>query len=352
MDAALVRPHACKSRPIIKPHRYLRKHEAVARLRAATDDKVLGLTGGISMLATMLWILGIFAIATVTVVLVRMIFEGLNVQLKEVQLSVPDLDPRLEGMRIFFGSDIHAGPPLRRRGMRKLIHQISALHPDLVLLGGDYVGANFHGADYFYPALAKLKVPLGVYGVMGNHDYWENGPLCVEHFDEAATQALVNEHVRLHYNGAPVNIAGVDDLWAGTPDLASTCDGIEQQEFSIFISHNPDVFAQGLPFKNENGFDLALAGHTHGGQITGWGKWSIAPTDYGKRYLSDWRYENGVPMLVSNGIGCNGFPIRFYADAEMHLIVLTRGEAGVHNLNCASSAEPLRSETPQTQECR
>lgn len=264
-------------------------------------------------------------VAFLIFLLMRMVIEGKRIHVRRTTLFVPDLDERIVGTRIFFGSDIHAGPPLRSKGMKKLVQSINDLDADLILLGGDYVGGNFRGTEYFYPALKKLSAPDGVYAVVGNHDNWETGDAVDTLMSEAGVTLLRNKNVRVLHNGAPINIAGVDDVWTGNPDLLKTAEGIEQDEFAIMLSHNPDVFADGLPNNNKGGFDLAMAGHTHGGQITGFGKWAYAPTEYGKRYLNDWRIEDGVPILVSNGIGCNAVPIRFYAPAEIHLIELQRG---------------------------
>lgn len=283
-------------------------------------------------LGTLLFACAVF-ILFVLFVFVRMIIEAKHIHVRNIRLTVPNLDERLEGTRIFFGSDIHAGPPLRAKGMARLVERINALEADIVLLGGDYVGGHFRGTDYFYPALKKLRAPLGVFAVAGNHDYWETGNAMDTLMYDNGVVLLRNKNVRVMRDGAPLYIAGVDDLWAGNPDLLKTAEGIEQSEFAIMISHNPDIFADGLPNNNKGGFDLALAGHTHGGQITAFGKWAYAPTEYGKRYLNEWRIEDGVPILVSNGIGCNGFPIRFYAPAEMHIIELARGPQKIEDLD-------------------
>lgn len=273
-------------------------------------------------------------VALLIFLLVRMIIEGKRVHVRRTTLYVPGLDERLIGTRIFFGSDIHAGPPLRHKGMKKLTQSINDLNADLILLGGDYVGGNFRGTEYFYPALKNLSAPDGVYAVVGNHDNWETGNAIDTLMREAGVTLLRNKNVRVLHNGAPINIAGVDDVWTGNPDLLKTAEDIEQDEFAIMLSHNPDVFADGLPNNNKGGFDLAMAGHTHGGQITGFGKLAYAPTEYGKRYLNDWRIEDDVPILVSNGIGCNTVPIRFYAPAEMHLINLQRGPQDIVTEEC------------------
>lgn len=272
--------------------------------------------------------------------LIRMVAEAKHIHVRKTTLYVHDLDERLVGTRIFFGSDIHAGPPLQRKGMEKLVRKINNLHPDIILLGGDYVGGNFRGTEYFYPALKELSAPDGVFAVVGNHDNWETGDRIDTLMKEAGVTLLRNKNVRILHNGAPINIAGVDDVWTGNPDLLKTAEGIEQSEFAIMLSHNPDVFAEGLPNDNKGGFDLAMAGHTHGGQITGFGKLAYAPTEHGKRYLNDWRFEDSVPILVSNGIGCNSVPIRFYAPAEMHMIELARGPQRIEDPDTGSTLVP------------
>ncbi len=111
--------------------------------------------------------------------------------------------------------------------------------------------------------------------------------------------------------------------------MAQAARDVSPDSFAILIAHNPDVLPEGLP-SAPRAFDLALAGHTHGGQITLFGLW--APTThsaYDQRFRSGWSEVDGTPVLVSRGTGSYGLPMRFFAPPQIHAILLRRGDSSV-----------------------
>lgn len=256
-------------------------------------------------------------------VLIRLVFEAKRIVVRRAVLSLPHIDSRLEELRIVFAADMHAGPSMQQKSVAKLVEQINELEPDIVILGGDYVGGHYKGNEYFYSEIGGLSPRYGSFAVVGNHDYWET-PDIASRMRDADITLLRNQNASVTINGVRLWVAGVDDLWEGTPDIEQTMKGIVPSDFAILVSHNPDFFADGIPGQ-EAGFDLALAGHTHGGQITAFGKAAYAPTAHGPRYLKDWRVENGIPILVTCGVGSVMVPLRFHAQPEIHLIKLKQG---------------------------
>ena len=96
----------------------------------------------------------------------------------------------------------------------------------------------------------------------------------------------------------------------------------------IFVAHNPDILPTAMKTNGADGdnhwFDIALFGHTHGGQVTLFGFPLLAQfvPDLGDRYLSGWLEENRAAILVSNGVGTEGFPARLFAPSQIHLMTL------------------------------
>jgi len=272
----------------------------------------------------------LLAIAVVVVSFVTwMLIEARSARVSRAVVTSPHLPEAFEGTRVLFASDIHAGPYLGRKRMRALVDRMNDLEPDVVILGGDYVGGRMGGTAIFYPAIARLRSPLGVYAVLGNHDYWEGVEVAKQGFKDAGVALLVNENVAVARDGATIRIAGVDDDWMGTPDAALAASGIDAGEFAVIVSHTPDYFPKSLPGL-EGLFDLALAGHMHGGQITLFGMHSpLVPSEYGQRYKGGWLEEHGTFVLVTRGVGSVTLPIRFFAPPEIHLIELRRGPAGI-----------------------
>jgi len=235
------------------------------------------------------------------------------------------LPAEFDGAKLVFVADIHAGPNLRRDRMKALVDQVNALDPDIIVLGGDYVGGKADGASVFYPAIADLNATLGTFAVLGNHDAWEGADKARAGLSKAGITLLENESVRVRKGDAEIVVAGLEDLYTGAPDAAIAGRNVDPSDFAVLVSHNPDALDGQLP-DTADLWDLALAGHTHGGQITFFGVFApMVATQFGERFRSGWKHEDGVPILVTNGVGTVTAPLRFFARPELHVITLRRG---------------------------
>lgn len=255
--------------------------------------------------------------------------EARLVFVDESIVSSPDLPADLDGTRIAFASDIHAGSLLGQARMQATLDQLQALDGDLIILGGDFGGGGRYGYEWFYPAAARLHAPLGVYAVLGNHEGGGGRARAIGDLQRAGITLLLNDNLRVSEGGAGLRLAGLDDHITGTPDIDSAAEGISPSEFAILLSHNADALPEGLP-RVPGAFDLALSGHNHGGQITVFGLWApVLPSQYGQRFRGGWQQIDGVPLLVSRGAGVFVVPMRFFAPAQIHVITLRRGPASV-----------------------
>jgi predicted MPP superfamily phosphohydrolase len=284
------------------------------------------------------WIVTILAVLVVAFVAWTLI-EARTLGVSRATLSSPNLPASFDGTRIVFVADIHAGPYLGRARVRSLVDRINALEPDLVILGGDYVGGRAGGKSAFYSEIGGLKAPLGVYAVLGNHDYWEGVEQAKTGLADAGITLLLNGNATVERGGESVRIAGVDDAWIGEADVKAAASGIDASEFAVLVSHSPDYFPDALPTTREI-FDLALAGHTHGGQLTVFGMISpFVPSAYGQRYKGGWLEEFGVPVLVTRGAGTVTVPMRFFNPPEVNVIDLKRGPSSVDSHAVTTTSE-------------
>jgi predicted MPP superfamily phosphohydrolase len=239
-------------------------------------------------------------------------------------VSSPDVPMAFDGTRIVFLADIHAGPNFSAARVGRVIDRAMALKPDLIVLGGDYVGGGTNGASMFYPQAGRLRAPLGVFAVLGNHDAWEGTDEALAGLAADNIRVLDNTSTAIVRGGATIRVAGVEDWGTGRPDLVEAGSSVRPGEFALLLSHNPDALGQQLP-ESPGTFDLALAGHTHAGQVTFFGLWApLVPSIYGNRYRCGWHDIAGTPTLVTNGIGTVGLPLRFFAPPEIHVITLRR----------------------------
>ncbi|THF86212.1 metallophosphoesterase [Deinococcus sp. KSM4-11] len=238
-------------------------------------------------------------------------------------------------LRVAFLSDLHYGLYVGGGQIRRWVDAALAARPDLILLGGDYIDQRLRTSPRpLIRELARLKAPLGVYGVWGNHDYGSFGKFASPYYgpaqaDWAARRAQLAQDLGaegitiLRDQGVAVRsdlyIGGVDDLWNGTPDARTALAGAGHLA-TILLSHNPDVLPD-LPVAA----GLVLSGHTHGGQVRlpliGA---PVVPSAFGQRYAMGWvQGAHGTPAYVSRGLGTSGIPFRNLCPPELTVLTLT-----------------------------
>ena len=249
--------------------------------------------------------------------------EPLLLRVRRVEFVSSDLPPAFDGLTVAFLTDIHHGPFFSLERVRRLVSRTNALAPDLILLGGDYVHRSSRYIAPVFEELSGLTAPLGVFGVLGNHDRWEDADLSRQAMVQAGIHALDNSALWLERGGERIRLGGVGDLLTDDPRWAPALDGTTAEDFVLVVTHNPDV-AETLP---DERVDLVLSGHTHGGQVTAFGIWApLIPSRYGQKYRTGLVSAPHTTVLVSNGIGTITPPVRFFAPPEIVLVTLRAGE--------------------------
>lgn len=238
--------------------------------------------------------------------------------------------PRWRGrapLRVAFGSDFHAGPTTDPRLLDAACEALEAARPDLVLLGGDFV--QFHGRHVGPLArrLACLEPPLGTYAVLGNHDLLADDAYLLGQLEAAGIRVLVNESVRLPAPHDGLVICGVDDPVRGAMDAGEAFDDTRDGDARLLLMHAP----QGLLRMAHVPFDLALCGHTHGGQVAlpdGTPLRMPGPRINRRYARGRFALRGGATLIVTRGIGCSTLPIRLFAAPEVHVLTLVPGAPG------------------------
>lgn len=238
-------------------------------------------------------------------------------------------------LRIVAISDLHLGEPhVGLTRLSRIVARANALKPDLVVLLGDYAaGHRFISAPVRIadaaPVLAGLSAPLGVFAILGNHDWWDDldaqrrggGPnLYAMALEAAGIPVLSNRAVRLEHFW----LAGVEDQLAlskgrgrftGLDDLPGTIAQVTDDAPVILLAHEPDLFARAT-----ERVALQLSGHTHGGQVRLFGWSPVVPSRYGNRYAYGHVREGARDLVVTGGIGCSIAPVRLGVPPEITLI--------------------------------
>jgi predicted MPP superfamily phosphohydrolase len=240
---------------------------------------------------------------------------------RRVTLAHPLLPLPFDGLRVAQVADVHAGmfmPPERLARVRSMVEALAA---DLVVFTGDQLDRRQVDADFFVHGFAGLDAPLGVFGVLGNHDHLAGPRLALAAMEAVGITPLVNRSAILERGGSRILLAGVDDLDAAPgwgPDFAAAHRGAA--DFRLLLCHQPNGWRAG----RAAGAHVTLAGHTHGGQIALPSR-GLNVARLTTPYIAG-PYERGGRLLyVSRGIGVGAVPLRFGVPPEVDLITLTRG---------------------------
>lgn len=261
-----------------------------------------------------------------------------QIELVRVPVKIKNLPPTLQGLKIGLLTDFHSSAIVSNSLIRTAGQLIMAEKPDLIVMTGDYISGStkvLSGSVSEFnkehlrgctDALSQLKAPLGVYGVLGNHDFW-SGPEIVTIICEAFSQQvgmvwLRNRSVELTKGGTQFRLLGVDDYWEPSSSLTKACKGIDKETVRILLSHNPDVNEE-ISLARER-IDLVLSGHTHGGQIVvPFLGQPVLPSKFGQKYRAGLVRDGDRQTYISRGVGCLLAPVRVNCLPEATVLTLT-----------------------------
>ena len=262
-------------------------------------------------------------------------------QLKKVKLSLKNLPSEFKGLRIIQISDIHSGSLDDPEAVAKGVDLIMREKPDLILFTGDLVNNQAEEVNPYLKIFGQLKAPMGVYSVLGNHDYgdyvsWpsevakrENLDALKQHHADLGWRLLLNEHVLLELNSQQIALIGIENWgargFAKYGDMKKAVAGLEHVNvpIKILLSHDPSHWEAEVR-KEYRDIDLTLSGHTHGMQfgidIPGF-KWS--PVQYVYKQWAGLYQEDNQSLYVNRGYGFIGYQGRVGILPEITLIELS-----------------------------
>ena len=255
------------------------------------------------------------------------------VKITRVTIESHDIPTSIDGKRIVFVSDIHHGAALSRERVTKLVNRINDLQPDIIILGGDYTSLEDKYVVPVFDELRNLKSKYGVFGVMGNHDYFVNGELTLEMMARNGIKICDNKSYWVKIKKDSIKIGGVDDPEGDGQVLDSTIYDVKRKDFCILIAHRPDYVRQ----INTDLVDLTLSGHTHGGQVTFFGLWAPILPDYNGLWASLslsgesqkycyglYQRKHHMQSYITSGIGTRSPHFRFFRRPEIAVLELKR----------------------------
>jgi uncharacterized protein len=237
-----------------------------------------------------------------------------------VDLPVPGLPPDLNGLRIVQLTDIHLSPLVDEKLLARAVDMANEARASIAIVTGDLVTRVGDPLDACLRQLARLRSDAGTFGCLGNHEIYAGSETYTTlNGRRLGMQFLRSEARTLRFGDAALNLAGVDYQRLRTRYLVGAEKLIVPGATNLLLSHNPDVFRVAAA----KGFDITLAGHTHGGQVS---FEMIHPSLNIAHFYTPFIhgvYEEGPSRLfVSRGVGTIGVPARLGAPPEVAVLRL------------------------------
>jgi uncharacterized protein len=239
---------------------------------------------------------------------------------KQISINLPNLDPAFVGYRIVQLTDLHVGDGINRAQLERIVDVVNAQKPDAIVLTGDYVSKKpERQAKLLTNTLAGFHARDRTLAVLGNHDAFDgNSPSVRRSIANSGITLLENTVYTVNRNGATLHIAGVGDVWYGAADLNRVLAQLPATGAAIMLAHEPD-FADATAATGR--FGLQLSGHSHGGQVRIPFMKKKYPY-YGVKYPIG-RYQVGdMIQYTSRGVGFPGVHARFNCRPEISVFNL------------------------------
>jgi len=261
-------------------------------------------------------------------------------RVEKLKLHFENVPDAFRGMKMVHISDIHSGSLEDHAAVKKGIQKILELNPDIIFFTGDLVNNTANEMEDKIELFSSVQAPMGVYSILGNHDYgdyvqWGSPDAKKQNLDALkATHAklgwrlLLNENVSIEKDGQTLGLIGIENWGARANfskygDLKKAYQGAEDHSFKILLSHDPSHW-EAQVCKEYNDIDLMLSGHTHGMQfgveIPGF-RWS--PVQYVYKQWGGLYKNNHQHLYVNRGFGFLGYPGRVGILPEITVIELT-----------------------------
>jgi predicted MPP superfamily phosphohydrolase len=260
-------------------------------------------------------------------------------RVEKVKLTFENLPSAFKGLKIIQVSDIHAGSLEDKGAVEKGVRKLMEQEPDLVFFTGDLVNNVATEMDGFIDVFSSIKAPMGVFSILGNHDYGDyvkwpskdakeaNLNRLKEIHGEMGWRLLLNENVTIEKDGETIALIGIENWGAKGNfsrygDLQKAYDGTGSHPFKILLSHDPSHW-EAQVCKDYKDIDLMFSGHTHGMQfgveIPGF-RWS--PVQYMYKHWAGVYRNSKQKLYVNRGFGFLGYPGRVGILPEITLIEL------------------------------
>lgn len=264
-------------------------------------------------------IIGLIILVTLAIGIYSTYIERNLLVVKEKNINLNKGGSNSENIKIVQITDTQLGEFYNLEDLEKVVKKINTLNPDIVVFTGDLIdnASKYKDLNKVSDALAQIKCKVGKYAIYGNHDY---GGGAVRYYSDIMNKAgftvLKNDSVSIDFKGKKINIFGGDDALMGNHNAEKTMEKVNKDETNILLLHEPDLIDK---YKNYP-IDLALAGHSHGGQVYIPFYGPIKKNELAKKYSKGMYQINNsfkTSLYVSSGLGNTKVPFRLFNIPEI-----------------------------------
>lgn len=261
---------------------------------------------------------------------IRVIYDYNSVSVRIINYEKQNLSASLEDFKIAFISDVQADHFTDEGRLKCFVNTVNSLNPDLILIAGDLITTGPDYIDISARGVGRLNSKFGVYSCIGDHDNWAYRNDYTKSIKEVATalkinnvEMIDNDTRKLSINNSEIEIVFITNTYVETisKNLLDSLSSISFGDFKIFLTHQPQPNL--IDAAQKNNFNLFLAGHTHGGQITFvFPCIQLTPTMFETKYIRGDFWFGEMLMVVTRGLGMSLAPVRYNSTPEVTLITL------------------------------
>ncbi len=292
--------------------------------------------GRLTFLSQMALLLGGGLFALLTKGMIKGVYDY---RVHTTKLKLPNLPVEFKGLKIVQVSDIHSGSWQNEHKVQQGIEMIKQQQADVIFFTGDLVNNTASEVEPWMNLLSEIKAPMGVFSILGNHDYGDyvswNSPeekqsnlnTLKDAHHKLGWKLLLNEHTYLQRGDAKIGLVGVENWglgkrWPKYGNIKKAMEGMDDVPVKILLSHDPSHW-EGQVTKDHKDIDLMLAGHTHGMQFgVEWGDFRWSPSRWAYKQWADLYSQNEQYLYVNRGFGFLGYPGRVGILPEITVIEL------------------------------